>query len=111
MFDRGIATALIVSSLPACSGAQFVLIDAPERDDVIPAMRAIAPGIAACAPGQGDVMLGIRFGSSGAVTAVNVPPPFAGTAAGECMARAARTARMPRFRRPSFTVNYPFRLR
>jgi hypothetical protein len=49
--------------------------------------------------------------SSGCVTTANVAPPFAGTPAGSCIARAVRGASVPPFTRPTFSVNFPFVIR
>jgi hypothetical protein len=55
--------------------------------------------------------LTIAFDSSGRARTARVAPPFAGTATGDCMERAAERAVLPRFERASFEVRYPFRAR
>ena len=86
--------------------------DMPSRNDVISALRGAAPRVSACGHGRtGMAQISITFGSTGHVTTANVAAPYAGTPAGACMARAVRSATLPRFSRPSFTVNYPFSIR
>ena len=60
----------------------------------------------------GTAFIRTTFTSEGRVTEARVVgPPFAGTPAGSCMARAVRAAVVPRFTRPSLTVTYPFVIR
>lgn len=74
-------------------------------------MRGVQPAVRACANGQtGLANVQIIFASSGRVTTANVAPPFAGTPAGSCIARAVRAATVPAFTRATFQVNYPFAL-
>jgi predicted Zn finger-like uncharacterized protein len=85
--------------------------EAPSRNDVMTAMRGVQPAVRACAEGQtGLATVTITFASTGRVTTANVAPPFAGTPAGSCIARAVRAATVPPFTRPTFQVNYPFAL-
>lgn len=84
----------------------------PSRDDVIAAMRAIVPAVAACGGGarSGVAEVRIRVGSSGRVQSSVVIGQFAGTPEGSCIARAARGARFQPFTEASFEFTYPFRL-
>ncbi len=83
--------------------------ETPSRNDVISAMNSVRGAVTACGQGTtGSATVAITFASSGRVTVANVSPPFAGTPAGSCIARAVRTATVPPFSRPTFTVNFPF---
>jgi hypothetical protein len=84
----------------------------PSRDDVIAAMREIAPSVASCGGGarNGVVEVRIRVGSSGRVQSSVVIGQFAATPEGSCIARAARGARFQPFSQDSFEFTYPFRL-
>jgi predicted Zn finger-like uncharacterized protein len=88
------------------------LPEAPGRNDVLTAMRAVAGAVNECGAGQsGTATVAVTFASSGRVTTANVAPPYAGTPAGSCIARAVRGATVPAFSRPTFQVNYPFVIR
>jgi hypothetical protein len=84
----------------------------PSRDEVVAAMRAIAPQVASCGGGarSGVAEVRVRVGSSGRVQSSVVVGQFAGTPEGSCIARAVRGARLPAFRADSFDFTYPFRL-
>lgn len=84
----------------------------PSRGDVVSAMQGVQSAVSACGngePGTATVAVTIT-GSTGRVTVANVSGQFAGTPVGSCIARAVRGATFPRFTRPTFTVNYPFRI-
>jgi len=49
-------------------------------------------------------------GATGRVSNVTVSGAFQGTPVGTCVARAARSARFPRFSRASFSVTFPYAL-
>jgi predicted Zn finger-like uncharacterized protein len=86
----------------------------PSRGDIASGMNSVAGAVRACGGGvSGTATIRVTIsGSSGRVTNASVAgPPFAGTPAGSCMARAARGASFPRFSNPSLTVNYPFVVR
>lgn len=84
----------------------------PSRQDVISAMNGVRSAVQACGNGQtGTASVTVTFASSGRVTTANVAPPFAGTPAGSCIARAVRAASVPAFTRPTFQVTYPFVIR
>lgn len=73
------------------------------------AMGNVRRTVQNCGQGMtGTATVAVTFASSGRVTTANVGPPFAGTPAGACIARAVRSASVPAFSRPTFTVNYPF---
>lgn len=102
------------TSRPAApsAAASNDLPETPSRSDVLAAMRAVTSAVTACGNGQtGTANVTIIFASSGRVTTANVAPPFAGTPAGSCIARAVRSATVPPFSRPTFQVNYPFVIR
>lgn len=85
----------------------------PDRADVHAALRAVQGPVRACAAGQvGTASIRFVFAPNGAVTTATVTsPPFSGTPAGSCMARAARAARVPPFSRTSLAVTFPFVVR
>ncbi|MEI8259578.1 MAG: hypothetical protein WCJ30_28265, partial [Deltaproteobacteria bacterium] len=63
--------------------------ETPSRNDVISAMNGVRGTVTACGQGMtGTATVAITFASSGRVTTANVSPPFAGTPAGSCIARA-----------------------
>jgi hypothetical protein len=75
-------------------------------------MQGVTPAVQACGNGEhGTATVALTVtGSTGRVTGANVTGQFAGTPIGSCIARAVRGATFPHFSRPTFTVNYPFRL-
>ena len=83
----------------------------PSRGDVVSAMNSVQGAVSACGSGQhGLAPVRIVFGNNGRVQSAQVsggsfPPPVR-----SCIARAVRGARVPPFRNPTFSVNYPFRL-
>jgi len=85
----------------------------PSRADISAGMNGVAGAVRACGGGQsGTAMIRVTISNSGRVTNAAVTgPPFAGTPAGSCMARAVRGASFPRFTNPSLTVSYPFTIR
>jgi predicted Zn finger-like uncharacterized protein len=86
--------------------------ETPGRADVVSAMQGVTPAVQACGNGEhGTATVALTVtGSTGRVTGANVTGQFAGTPIGSCIARAVRGATFPHFSRPTFTVNYPFRL-
>jgi predicted Zn finger-like uncharacterized protein len=84
----------------------------PSRSDVVTAMGRVQGAVAACGGGQhGTATVAIVVsGSNGRVTSATVGGQFAGTPVGSCIARAVRGATFPEFSRPTFTINYPFRI-
>ncbi|MEZ4393234.1 MAG: AgmX/PglI C-terminal domain-containing protein [Polyangiales bacterium] len=97
----------VVSPRPSPS-ARGDLPDTPDRATVAAAMRAVAPSVRACGSG-GVVTTRVVFAGTGRVTAVTVPPTLPASVA-SCVVRAARRITLPPFRRPSFSVNYPYTL-
>lgn len=102
-------------SAPAASSGSGGAASGPEtpsRSDVVTAMQGVQGAVTACGNGEhGTATVSITVsGSTGRVTAANVSGQFAGTPVGSCIARAVRGATFPRFTRPTFTVNYPFRI-
>ena len=98
------------AAAPAAGGGSGP--ETPGRSDVVSAMQGVTPAVQACGNGehgQATVALTVS-GSTGRVTGANVTGQFAGTPVGSCIARAVRGATFPHFTRPTFTVNYPFRL-
>jgi hypothetical protein len=76
------------------------------------ALNGVRDAVLACGHGQAGVArVFVTFASTGRVITVSVTPPFAGTPAGACIARAVRTTSVPVFSRPCFTVSYPFTVR
>jgi hypothetical protein len=83
---------------------------APSREDVSAAMAVLVPAIHGCAMGQaGLATAGIVVSNDGHVASVSVAGvPFVGSASGRCMEGVLRRAHFPRFRQPSFRVQFPF---
>jgi TonB family protein len=86
--------------------------DYPSRADVVAAMNAVTPAVRACGSRIGLVPVRIVFaGADGTVSSTTVSSSQGHAASlTACIEQAARGARLPPFRRASFTVNYPFRL-
>lgn len=88
------------------------LPDTPSRGAVVSAMQLAVPRIEQCGVqhgAHGAVSIRMEFGPEGTVVDVGIPPEHASTPLGACFAEAVRSVRLPPFRRPRFTVNYPFR--
>ncbi|MCB9592247.1 MAG: protein kinase [Sandaracinaceae bacterium] len=86
--------------------------DTPSRNDVVSAMGSVAGAVSACGDGvHGLVPVRVVFsGIDGRVTSANVSGGNFSGPVRSCIAYAVRSARVPPFRQPSFSVNYPFRL-
>lgn len=99
----------VASGKKAPTGA---LPKTPSRAQVKTAMRPIMSRAAKCAKySKGTVKLKITVGSNGRVTSSSPVGGNAGATAGNCVAMIARTAKFPRFSNPSFTFNYPIKLK
>jgi hypothetical protein len=88
------------------------LPDTPPRDAVARGLRSVQGAVRGCGGGQhGTANTTVTIsGSTGRVQSAQVSGQFAGTPVGSCVARAVRGAQFPRFRRSTFTVNFPFSL-
>lgn len=88
------------------------LPDTPSRENVARALRSVEDAVKACGQGEhGIAMTQVTVsGSNGRVTRAVVQGAFAGTPVGSCVARTVRGARFERFKRPTFTVTFPYRL-
>jgi len=75
-------------------------------------MGSVQAAVTACGGGEhGTATVAIAVaGTTGRVSNATVGGQFAGTPVGSCIARAVRGATFSRFQRPTFTINYPFRL-
>lgn len=83
--------------------------EVPSRADVARVLTAVAEQVAHCGAGvERTIQARFRFDASGHVRAVEIPdvPPDVRA----CMEPVAESARLPPFRRPEFTVSFPFRL-
>jgi len=83
----------------------------PSKNDVLAAMKKVTGKVKACAKGQtGKAVTSIVFsGSSGKATSAKViGGEFAGTPAASCIASAAQSASVPKFKQSSFSFTYPF---
>jgi predicted Zn finger-like uncharacterized protein len=88
------------------------LPSAPGRDDVLGALKAVAPKVSACGNGQSGIAtakIGVT-GSTGRVTSVDVSGQFAGTPIAACVSREVGKAKFPKFSQPSFSVTFPFKI-
>lgn len=86
--------------------------ETPSRQSVVDAMTPLYAAISECGARSGvhgAVTIRFVFDSSGAVTELTIPPEHASTQLGLCFRDTARAARVPPFRRPQFTVSFPFR--
>jgi len=91
--------AMAASNLPAT----------PSRGDVGSALGGVRGAVSACGSG-GVANVAVTFRSSGSVSSASVGGDFAGTPVASCISRAVRSARVPPFSNPSFSVTYPYRL-
>lgn len=88
------------------------LPETPSSHDARAALDALAPALRACAAGahaEARLLLMVA-GETGRVRSATVTGDFAGTPAGSCMARAARSVRLPAFSRATFSIAYPISL-
>jgi hypothetical protein len=75
------------------------------------AMRALSMNVTACRRAEGPVGAGhvrVTFLPIGSVSAVDVGPPYAGTATGACVAQRYRAATIPAFAGSALTVGKTF---
>lgn len=93
------AAPMAASNLPAT----------PSRADVGSALGGVRGQVSACGSG-GVANVAVTFRSSGSVSSASVGGDFAGTPVASCISRAVRSARVPPFSNPSFSVTYPYRL-
>jgi hypothetical protein len=84
----------------------------PARDDVIHAMRELLPALRECAQGQtGLATADVMVSNDGNVQMVGLTGhAFGGTPSGRCMEGVLLRAQFPRFRQPSFRMQFPFLL-
>lgn len=88
------------------------LPETPSRVAIVEAMQAITPAVQTCGRiehGQARVQFNFD-GPTGSLISAVVMDAGAGTPLAACIEDAVRGARVPPFRRPTFLVNYPFRL-
>jgi hypothetical protein len=86
-----------------------VLPDQPTRDEIKRALGAIRPALQTCiGAAHGTTFANVTIASSGHVHYTSIEGAFAGTPQGSCMARALRSATVPRFSAESITVRFPF---
>jgi hypothetical protein len=87
------------------------LPDSPSRDEILAAMRGVESAVRSCGEGQpltgtAEVQITIT-GNNGHVTTANVNGITGNV--GSCIARAVRNAKFPRFKKPTFSIKYPYR--
>ena len=86
------------------------LPDKPSRSAVGSALKAAQAKMGSCG-GSGSAKTKVVFkGSTGRVVSAKVSGPLAGTPAGKCVEKKAKTAKVPPFKQASLSVTYPFRL-
>jgi hypothetical protein len=86
-----------------------VLPEQPTRDEIKRALEAIRPALKTCIGGaHGTTFANVTIASSGRVGHASIEGAFAGTPEGSCMARALRSATVPRFAADSMTVRFPY---
>jgi hypothetical protein len=105
--------AATAAAVPAAASADedSDLPDSPSRDEILAAMRGVESAVRGCGEGQpltgtAEVQITIT-GNNGHVTTANVNG-ITGNA-GSCIARAVRNAKFPRFKKPTFSIKYPYR--
>ncbi len=84
----------------------------PTRDEVIDAMKGVAPRVQACGNGQSGVATAkiVVAGPTGRVTSVEVSGQFAGTPVASCIVKEVGKAKFPKFSNATFSVAYPFKI-
>jgi serine/threonine protein kinase len=95
---------------PAVPPAERGLLN---RGAALSALAAAAGRATACTNADGPSGSGramVTFSPDGPVTGVSVPPPFAGTAVGACVATAFRSAKVPPFTGSAVTLPQSFRV-
>lgn len=107
------ASAMSEMPAPEMAEAAPALPEEPSRADVRRALSPLMPAIRRCAQDQvGVATARIRVRSNGSVESATIGgSPFGGTPQGECMARAVRRAHFRPFRRPSYSLSFPFAIR
>jgi hypothetical protein len=106
------ATAAAVPAAAAASADEDSdLPDSPSRDEILAAMRGVESAVRSCGEGQpltgtAEVQITIT-GNNGHVTTANVNGITGNV--GSCIARAVRNAKFPRFKKPTFSIKYPYR--
>ncbi len=100
------------SRMSSSSASNANLPETPPRSAVLSALQSVSGRVRACGGGQhGVAKTAITFaGSTGRVRSARVTGQFAGTPVAKCVTRAVRSARVPKFKRASFPVNFPYRL-
>jgi hypothetical protein len=110
LLDRALGGGSMASAMEAAPAAMSNLPEQPGRDDVARGLRSVAAAVERCGGGSpGVANAAITFANTGRVSSVNVTgvPP----AVQSCVARTVRGARVQPFSRPTFNVNFPFRVR
>lgn len=84
----------------------------PSRADVADSMRALEERVRDCGDGSGaTVRMVVTFSHTGNVEGARVRGRRTLAGVTDCITVAARSATLPPFRQPAFSVGYPFRLR
>ncbi len=93
------------------SSSDDSLPETPTAASVLNALKAVQGDVRACGNGQHGVAktaIGVN-GNTGRVTSAKVVSgPFVGTPVAGCIERAVRKASFPRFKRTSFSLDFPF---
>lgn len=81
----------------------------PSREEVANAVASVQTAMRGCAMGEtGIANAALSVRNDGKVTSAQVTgAPFAGTSGGRCMEGVLRSAHFPRFKQPTFSVQYP----
>lgn len=76
------------------------------------AMRSVQGNVQSCGQGKsGIAQTSVKVsGTTGRVSNVSVSGVFAGTPTARCITNAVRGASFPKFKRSTFSFDYPFRL-
>lgn len=96
---------------PSAPPPEETLPDTLGRAEMRQGIDSVRDAILRCGASHPGSTIRVEFtvnGSDGSVKSARVTGEFAGTAVGACAEAAAREARFPRFRRPTFTFQFPF---
>lgn len=84
----------------------------PSRADVAASMRALVERVRDCGDGSGaTVRMLVTFSHTGNVEGARVRGRRTPAEVAACATGVARSATLPPFRQPAFSVGFPFRLR
>lgn len=93
----------------ACAGNPNDTLSAGDVKDAMGAIRGVVSGCFSKFGVQGKVTVRVSVGCNGNIESVSATGEHAGTPVGGCIEKAVRTAKFPKFKKPSSkSFQYPF---